>query len=138
MTDDLLATAIVLAGAGIIVVALILMANATRRRQDQQELRRLRAAINRERTTRYRSMTILARQIDAGDWDACRDIAEWCGGQLVDIEAFMACQDTAVIYLPGMDDEDTSYAQDGDWIVRSATGAFTVCPDDAFHPAVQS
>ncbi len=80
---------------------------------------------------RRRIQYVAARQVNAVDWAICQDIATWCGGELADLDDYLAGLDRSVLWLPGFDGLG-EFAEDGDWVVRLENNTFIVMPDQAF------
>lgn len=81
---------------------------------------------------RPRPRLFQAYRIDIGDWDTLAVIANWCGGQLVDIQEFRDFGDDCVIYIEAGEHGDDEYASDGDWIIQR-DGQFHVIAPEVFE-----
>lgn len=84
---------------------------------------------------RKRPIVVEAFQINAEDWDGVREVADWCGADIVDVDNFLAFDDKAVMAITTL--EGVMYAEDGDWIIRGAVGEFYPCKPDAFDASFE-
>jgi hypothetical protein len=71
---------------------------------------------------RRKPVVVEARRINADDWGQVTEIAQWCNADIVDVDNFLAYDDSAVMAITTL--EGVMYAEDGDWIIRGVIGEF--------------
>jgi hypothetical protein len=85
------------------------------------------------RLYRHRPTTVEAAQIDRDNPADLEAIANWCGGDIVRPSVLLG-RENVILFVPDLDDDLVgSYAESGDWIVRTPTGAYDVFAPEAFH-----
>ncbi len=86
---------------------------------------------------RTRVQTVEAHQVFSADQAACRAIAAWCGGDVLDQGLFDDnTRELAVIHIVGLAGTTHTagpYAEEGDWIVRFQSGEFVAYSDESFR-----
>lgn len=80
---------------------------------------------------RKRPVTVEARQLNADNWSQVEEIARWAGAEIVDVDAFLAHNDTALLAISTL--EGVMYAEDGDWVIRGIRGEFYPVRPDNFN-----
>lgn len=84
---------------------------------------------------RSRPRVVQARRLD--DPSRYGAIAQWCDGQLVELEDYKQFGDDGVMWVRDAE-KNFFMAEAGDWIVSAPGGGFTVMRDDAFVSAFEA
>lgn len=80
---------------------------------------------------RKRPVVIEARRLNADNWPQVEEIATWADAEIVDVAAFLAHNDSALLAIHTL--EGVMYAEDGDWVVRGIHGEFYPVKPEIFE-----